>query len=169
MQDNYEAISFAAAQEESESLDGKFLTFWTDNQLFGIPIADVVQIVGIQEITPVPEYPVYAKGIINLRGNIIPIIDVRLRLHRAEIEYNERTCIIVANLKETYIGFIVDAVDEVTDIDEKDICPPPRILGDNKNAFIAGVGKLAAKVVLLLDTEKILNQDEVEQLLCTEQ
>ncbi|WP_312643835.1 chemotaxis protein CheW [Hydrogenoanaerobacterium sp.] len=168
MQNNFGAMTFANYEEEIESLDGKFLTFWTDHQLFGIPIADVVQIIGIQEITPVPEYPNYAKGIINLRGNIIPIIDVRLRLHRAEMEYNERTCIIVTNIKETYIGFIVDAVDEVTDIDEKDICPPPQIMGENRNTFITGVGKLSDKVVLLLDTMKILDKDEVEQLLCTE-
>lgn len=149
---------------DTDGLTDKYLTFWTDGQLFGVPIADVVQIVGMQEITVIPEFPVYAKGIINLRGTVIPVIDVRLRLHKAEAEYNERTCIIVTNVNESNVGFIVDAVDEVTNIKGEDISAPPKVSDKTENAFLTGIGKRDSKVILLLDTSKILKHDEFEKL-----
>ncbi|MEG0179975.1 MAG: chemotaxis protein CheW [Oscillospiraceae bacterium] len=146
-------------------MDGKFLTFWTDSQLYGVPIADVVQIVGVQVITEIPEFPSYAKGIINLRGSIIPLIDVRLRFGKQEIPYNERTCIIVTNIKEKEIGFIVDEVDEVTDIDNDDICPPPKIAGaENANSFLIGIAKQNGKVILLVNTGKMLSEDVLDSI-----
>jgi purine-binding chemotaxis protein CheW len=143
-----------------DEMGGKYLTFWTDSQLFGIPIADVVQIVGVQTITQIPEFPEYAKGIINLRGSIIPVIDVRLRLHKQEIAYNERTCIIVTNIQQRLIGLIVDAVDEVTKIEGESISNPPQITKDVTNAYLTGIAKLENKVVLLLNTDEILNNNE---------
>lgn len=150
-----DAADIAAVSE----MDGKYLTFFTENQLFGVPIADVVQIVGMQEITPVPEFPHYAKGIINLRGSIIPVIDIRLRLGKMEKNYDERTCIIVTQIKESVMGFIVDAVDAVTDIDESNIAPPPAVSGSSGDAYITGVAKHQDKVVLLMDTARILSDD----------
>lgn len=140
----------------SDELSGKYLTFWTDHQLFGIPIADVVQIVGVQSITQIPEFPEYAKGIINLRGSIIPIVDMRIRFHKQEISYNERTCIIIANIQQTLIGLIVDAVDEVTKIEEANISNPPKMTADTANAYLIGIAQFQDKVVLLLDLKKIL-------------
>jgi purine-binding chemotaxis protein CheW len=147
-----------------DEMKGKYLTFWTDSQLFGVPIADVVQIIGIQEITPIPDSPAYAKGVINLRGNIIPVIDVRLRFNKAEETYNERTCIIVTRIDQNYIGFIVDSVDEVTNIGDEDISPAPKVSKDRTNAYLSGIGKVENKVVLLLDTSKILNESEIQQV-----
>lgn len=148
----------------SEETKGKYLTFWTDGQLFGVPIADVVQIVGLQEITEIPEYPDYAKGIINLRGNIIPLIDFRLRFHKQEAEYTERTCIIVTNIGANEIGFIVDAVDAVTDISDENISPPPSFSADSVSTYLTGIAKLESRVVLLMDTGKILSGDTVDML-----
>lgn len=145
------------SSSEFDEMSGKYLTFWTDSQLFGIPIADVVQIVGVQTITTIPEFPEYAKGIINLRGSIIPVIDMRLRLHKTEIAYNERTCIIVINTQKNLIGFIVDAVDEVTKIEGESISNPPKMTADPSNDYLIGIAKIESKVVLLLDTDKILN------------
>lgn len=147
---------------EEDTLKDKYLTFFTDNQLFGIPIADVVQIVGVQEITPVPDFPNYAKGIINLRGTIIPIIDVRLRLHKEEIGYTERTCTIVTNINGVSIGFIVDAVNEVTNIEKNSISQPPKMGRDYVNNYITGIAKIGNKVVLLLNTQKMLSESELE-------
>ncbi|MDR3645273.1 MAG: chemotaxis protein CheW [Clostridia bacterium] len=152
---------------ETEELDedemkGKYLMFWTDHQLFAMPISDVVQIIGIQEITPVPSFPIYAKGVINLRGSIIPVIDVRLRLGRDEMAYGERTCIIVTKIEDSYIGFIVDSVDEVTTISDDNISPPPMVCKDRVNSFLTGIGKARDKVIMLVDTTKILNEDEIE-------
>ncbi|HEX3037871.1 MAG TPA: chemotaxis protein CheW [Oscillospiraceae bacterium] len=139
--------------------DGKYLSFWTDSQLFGIPIADVVQIVGIQKITQVPEYPTYAKGIINMRGNIIPVIDIRLRLHKQEIPYNERTCIIVINIMQKLIGLIVDSVEEVAKFSDEDISQPPKVAKSNTDSFLTGIAKSQNIAVLLLDPEKILTNE----------
>lgn len=150
------------ADIDTDEMKGKYLTFWTDGQLFGVPISDVVQIIGIQDITPLPDSPVYAKGVINLRGNIIPVIDVRIRFSKPEAEYGEHTCIIVTKIEENFIGFIVDSVDEVATIEDDQISPPPHVSADRANAYLTGIGKLRSKVVLLLDTAKILNQTEFE-------
>ena len=155
-------INNMSDEMDTDEMKGKYLTFWTDKQLFGVPISDVVQIIGIQEITPIPDSPTYSKGVINLRGSIIPVIDVRLRFGKSEENYNERTCIIVTKIEENYIGFIVDAVDEVTTISDEDISSPPKISKDRTNAYLTGIGKVESKVVLLLDTSKILNQNEIE-------
>ncbi|HEX3038218.1 MAG TPA: chemotaxis protein CheW [Oscillospiraceae bacterium] len=149
----------------SDEMYGKYLTFWADSQLFGIPIADVVQIVGVQTITKIPEFPEYAKGIIDLRGSIIPVIDVRLRLHKEEIPYDERTCIIVTNIQENLIGLIVDSVNEVANIEDENISQPPKIAKDTTNAYLTGVAKLQDKVVLLLNTEKILKNEEIAEII----
>ena len=147
---------------DEDTLKDKYLTFFTDNQLFGIPIADVVQIVGMQEITAVPEFPAYAKGVINLRGIIIPIIDVRLRLKKDEIGYNERTCIIVTSINGSYIGFIVDSVNEVTDVHNENISNPPHMGSDYVNTYITGIAKINDQIVLMMDLKKILNEKELE-------
>ncbi|HEX3018364.1 MAG TPA: chemotaxis protein CheW [Caproicibacter sp.] len=144
--------------------EAKYLTFWTDGELFGIPISDVVQIISMQQITPLPDFPDYAKGVINLRGIIIPVVDMRLRLKKPEAEYNESTCIIVTNIQDTYIGFIVDTVDEVADISEDDISPAPKVSRDSTNRYLTGIGQVGEKVVLLLDISRILSESEFEQV-----
>ena len=155
----------AEVVEEADvsEMRGKYLTFWTDKQLFGVPISSVVQIVGMQEITEVPEYPPYAKGIIYLRGSIIPLIDTRLRLGKPEASYNERTCIIVTSIMEYLIGFIVDEVDAVISIPDDQISPPPQLNGQ-AGGYIIGIGKLERKVVLLMDTCKIIGNETLDIL-----
>lgn len=159
-----QGISTVSEITEVDEMKGKYLTFWTDSQLFGVPISDVVQIIGIQDITPIPDFPAYAKGVINLRGSIIPVIDVRIRFSKPEEKYNERTCIIVTKIDESFIGFIVDSVDEVTTISDENISPAPRVSKDHTNAYLNGIGKLENKVVLLLDTSKILNDEEIQEV-----
>jgi len=143
-----------------EGIKNKYLTFLTESQSFAIPISYVVQIVGMQEITEIPEFPHYAKGIINLRGEIIPVIDIRLRLGRMEREYDERTCIIVINMSDHIVGLIVDEVDEVTEISRDVITPPPQIASSG-GSYITGVAKLNKRVVLLMDAGKLLGEEEL--------
>lgn len=146
----------------SAEMEGKYLTFFTDNQLFGVPIADVVQIVQVQPITVVPDYPFYAKGIINLRGDIIPVIDMRLRLHKEEIEYNERTCIIIIMIKDIRTGFIVDSVNEVADIPDEEISPPPKFGSTNiEEQYLTGISRHDEHIVLLLDAKRVLSQEDL--------
>ncbi|WBY64342.1 chemotaxis protein CheW [Thermocaproicibacter melissae] len=152
--------------QEQKSAEGeqRYLTFWTASELYGIPISDVVQIISMQEITPLPDFPNYAKGVINLRGNIIPVIDMRIRLKKPEVEYTDNTCIIVTNIQDTYMGFIVDTVDQVTTIDPEDITPAPRVSKEVTNHYLTGIGQVNDKVVLILDLSKILTESEFKQV-----
>ena len=154
----------AVLDSAQTAVQTKFLTFWTDGELYGVPISDVVQIISMQGITPLPDFPDYAKGVINLRGNIIPVIDIRIRFGRPEAEYNDNTCIIVTSIEDSYMGFIVDAVDEVTDLDEDNISPPPKVSKDITNRYLTGIGQIEDKVVLLLDVAKILSENELSEI-----
>ncbi len=124
----------------------------------------VTEIIGIQSITEVPELPVYIKGIINLRGKIIPVMDVRLRFGKPEHEYDERTCVIVIDIKDVSIGLIVDRVSEVLNIAESEIVPPPQLDKDYRHKYIKGIGKVDKDVKLLLNCEKLLNDEDIDDL-----
>jgi len=115
--------------------------------------------VGIQPITTVPELPDYVKGIINLRGRVIPVIDIRLRFRKAPKAYNDRTCIIVIEIKGTPVGLITDTVSEVVAIPEQNIVDPPQI-SMIKNKYVGKIGKVDNEVKLLLDCEQLLGIDE---------
>lgn len=157
---NQEAILDVQDWERfAQEQQGKYLTFFTDNQLFGISIVNVVQIIGLQNITPIPEFPHYAKGIVHLRGEIIPVIDMRLRLNRAEQEYYDRTCIIVTNIENTIIGFIVDGLDAVIDLQEQYISEPPHLKESASTSFIEGIAHYNEKIILLMNLEKMIKDD----------
>ncbi len=134
----------------------KFLTFILDNEFYGIDICYVTEIIGLQTITELPNLPEYIKGIINLRGKIIPVMDVRLRFKKAAIDYNDRTCIIVFDVADISIGLIVDSVSEVVSIREEDIVPPPD-LKKSGNHYIKGIGKVGDDVKLILDYNRLIN------------
>ncbi len=143
--------------EEEDTQKGRFLTFNLGEEAFGIEIIYVTEIVGMQPVTIIPEVPNFVKGIINLRGKIIPVIDIRLKFKKSEVEYDERTCIIVVELDDIIAGFIVDNVSEVLYIEDENISPPPEYKVGFKNTFIKGIGKTENGVKLLLDCSKLLN------------
>lgn len=153
-----------STEEEVDLQADKYLTFLIEKQFYAFSIKDVIEIIEVQDITPVPEFPDYVKGIINLRGRIIPVLDVRLRFHKAEASYTERTCIIVVNIQGLDVGFIVDTVDEVIDIDKENISGPPMITSDRSTKYVVGVGKVNGRIILLLDSNKMLNESEIESL-----
>lgn len=147
----------------------KWLTFWLQEQLFGISITNVEQIVSMQTITEVPEYPVYAKGIINLRGVIIPVIDLRVRLGKTEKQYTDHTCIIINSVGDEHIGFIVDEVESVIDIPAETISTPPRMGEDGVNRYLTGIARVMNEdmkedIVLCLDASRVLLEDEFKIL-----
>lgn len=146
---------------EEDTLKDRYLTFAIENEIYGIEIKYVIEIVGIQKITKVPELPQYIKGIINLRGKIIPVMDVRLRFNKEPKEYNDRTCVVIINVKDISIGLIVDTVSDVITIPEQDAVEPPRINSDADNKYIKKIGKVGNDVRLLLDCEKLLYDDEI--------
>lgn len=149
--------------EKEDTQKNQFLTFSLDNEYYGIEISNVIEIIGIQSVTQMPELPDYIKGIINLRGKIIPVMDVRIRFKKPQQEYTDRTCIIVVDIKDVSIGLIVDSVSEVLSIAETEIVQPPEI-GKTYNKFIMGIGKVGNEVKLLLDCDKLLNDDEIGEL-----
>lgn len=165
----YEDINTSRQDAPEEDVSNRYLTFWADQQLYGIGISDVVQIVGMQEITRVPDALHYMKGVISLRGEVFPVLDVRLRLGRPEADYDDRTCIIVVRIKENTFGLIVDEVDEVCDVGVERIAPPPRIQS-SVQAYLSGIARREAgqgkkeKLILLINIMQFLGQDAIVAL-----
>ena len=149
----------------NSDLSGKFLTFWVEDQIFGVPISDVVSIVGIQKITPIPDYPDYAPGVIDLRGTIISLIDMGAKLNDKPIEIKERTCIVVTKINGNQIGFIVGGVEEVSDITNYKVSKPPKVSEDYKSEYLSGIGHYGEKLVLFVDTKKLLTKSELERII----
>jgi len=143
----------------------KYVTFKSGNEYFGLKIEYVNEIIVYQEITEIPESEDYIKGLINLRGKIIPVIDVRIRFKQEEMEYTDRTCIIIVNVNDMVVGLIVEKIAEVVEIKEEDILPPPKVVigGEDKlqNRYVYGIGKVGDSVKLLLDPERILKDDDL--------
>jgi purine-binding chemotaxis protein CheW len=150
-------------EQEEDTQKGRFLTFTLSSESYGIEIQYVTEIIGIQPVTEIPELPEYIKGIINLRGKIIPVMDVRLRFKKPYREYNDRTCIIVIDIKDISIGLIIDNVAEVLSIPDTEIVAPPEV-SKGSNRYIKGIGKVNGEVKLLLDCDKLLNDDEADIL-----
>jgi purine-binding chemotaxis protein CheW len=143
---------------------GRFLTFLVDRETYGIEIKYVTEIIGIQPITKIPELPEYIKGVINLRGKIIPVMDVRLRFKKEPKDYNDRTCIIVVEFNDISIGLIVDNVSEVLAIPDENIVEPPKMNKDFYNKYIKNIGKVGNDVKLILDCSKLLSEEQLEEL-----
>jgi len=153
-----------ALELEEDTQKGKFLTFSIGRESYGIEIKYVTEIIGIQEITEIPEMPDYIKGIINLRGKIIPVMDVRLRFKKEPGEYNDRTCVIVIDIKDISVGLIVDTVSEVVNIADENIVEPPKMNKDTNNRYIKNIGKVGNDVKLLLDCEKLFTEEDLEEI-----
>ena len=150
--------------EDEDAQKDKFLTFRVGEEDYGIDIRYVTEIIGIQKITEVPDMPGFVKGVINLRGKVIPVMDVRTRFSLESREYDDRTCIMVVNINDLSIGLIVDRVIEVMDIPESHIEPPPRMGIGVKSRYIKGMGKVGEEVKILLDVNKLLFEEELMQI-----
>src|SRR5512135_850410 len=149
-----------------KTLEGKkFLTFLMANEKYGLEILKVREIIGIMDVTPVPTTPAFVRGVINLRGKVIPVVDLRLKFGMEAKEDTQRTCIIVVHLaregQEMIMGIIVDEVSEVLDIDQDQIEPPPSFGADIKTDFILGMGKVNQRVVTMLDIDRVLSEREI--------
>jgi purine-binding chemotaxis protein CheW len=150
---------------KNEMQTGKYLTFSLDDQEYAFDIRNVTEIIGIQKITQLPQTPDYVKGVINLRGKVIPLIDVRLRFDLTEQTYHDRTCVIVVNIESVSVGMIVDTVCEVIDIANNDIETPPTINNTPATSYIQGLGKVGQRVKIILNTEKLLFGDELDRII----
>ncbi|MBI5878011.1 MAG: chemotaxis protein CheW [Chloroflexi bacterium] len=143
---------------------GKFLTFFLGGEEYGLEILKVHEIIGAMTITPVPRTPEYIRGVINLRGKIIPIVDVRLKFGMPAVAQTDETCIIVVQAQQTQMGIVVDKVSEVLDIAAGNIEDAPTFGSGVNTDFILGIGKSQGRVKLLLDIDKVLSAREIIEL-----
>jgi purine-binding chemotaxis protein CheW len=157
-----DAVARAADRE------GKYLTFSLAGEEYGIGILKIREIIGMLPITSVPETPHYVKGVINLRGKVIPVVDLRLRFGMPTMDYTERTCIIVVEMEspggKLHIGTVVDAVSEVLNIKAEDIADTPSFGAKLNTDYILGMAKMGKGVKLLLDIDRVLSSEELVQL-----
>jgi purine-binding chemotaxis protein CheW len=148
--------------------EGKYLTFTLDKEEYGIGILKIKEIIGMMPITSVPQTPEFVKGVINLRGKVIPVMDLRLRFGMKAIEYNERTCIIVVEISgqagTVMIGIVVDSVSEVLNIKGEDIEETPTFGTRLNTDYILGMAKMDGGVKILLDIDRVLSAQEVGDL-----
>jgi len=156
------------SEETKVSRAGKYLTFNLGEEEYGFEILRVVEIIGLMKITAVPRTPDYVRGIINLRGTIHPVIDLRTKFGMERIEDTEETCIIVLEIEKNglaeQIGVVVDNVKEVQDISDKEIENSPSLGQGVDTRFIIGMANIKDKVVILLNVEKIFSQEELEEV-----
>ena len=151
-------------EEGDEIQENQFLTFGIEKETYAIDLLNVIEIIRLIQITPIPEAFAFVKGIINLRGKIIPVMDVRMRFSISEKAYEDRTCIIVVNIKGLEMGLIVDHVSEVLEIPETQIDAMPTVSKTASQRFVKGIGKTDSGVKIILDLDKMLFDEEMEAL-----
>jgi purine-binding chemotaxis protein CheW len=154
-----------AATATTDARAGKYLTFHLANEEFGIRVLKVREIMGLQEITAVPQTPGHIKGVINLRGKVVPVIDLRLKFGLAVAEYTQRTCIIVTQVQgessSVLMGIVVDGVSEVLNLTGPEIEDTPDFGQEISGRYLLGMAKVKGKVKILLDIDKVLTAQEV--------
>jgi purine-binding chemotaxis protein CheW len=147
--------------------EGKYLTFTLAGEEYGIGILKIKEIIGMMSITSVPQTPSFVKGVINLRGKVIPVVDLRLRFAMDAIDYNDRTCIIVVEIggsTDIVIGIVVDSVSEVLNIKSEDIEDTPTFGTSLNTDYILGMAKMEGKVKILLDIDTVLSREDIHML-----
>ena len=159
-----ETFEEAVMATETRGEGGKFLTFQLQEEEYGLEILKVREIIGIMDITTVPQTPHYVKGVINLRGQVIPVIDLRLKFGMAEGTYGKRTCIVVVDVDGLQMGIVVDTVSEVMDIGSRDIEATPSFGTKLRTDYILGMGKVQGGVKILLDIGEVLTSEEMEMM-----
>jgi len=145
-----------------DDLAGRFLTFYIDDIIYSLPLTHVIEIIGIQTITHIPAVPHYIKGIVNLRGKVVPISDVRLKFNQPERPYDDKTCIVITMMGETQVGLIVDRVAEVVTLEKADMAPPPAAEARLGQSYLASISKMNEKVIMNIDCEKLFQNDLAE-------
>ncbi len=148
--------------EEKFSNSTQLVSFSVGKEYYGVHIEEVQEIIRMPEITHLPQTEDYIKGIINLRGNIIPIIDMRTRFHMESRDYSEITRVIVLSIQEKLVGIVVDSVSKVLELPEKDIEEAPDIIHGLAKEYIEGVGKLDEKMIIILKPDKVLTAEEIK-------
>lgn len=141
-----------------EELNGRYLLFYINDVLYGVSLALVLEIIQIQTITHLPSVAPHVKGIVNLRGKVVPVLDVRLKFNLPERAYDDKTCIVVLEVHDMHIGLIVDSVSEVVTVENGNLAAPPNV-GDTTAQYLSSVSQIGEKVVLNIDFDKFFQND----------
>ena len=160
--DNAEYENTTLVFNDEDNIEDMYLTFGVAEEEYGIGISYVTEVVGLQRIMGVPDVPSFIKGVINLRGKVIPVMDVRLRFNMPSKPYTERTVIIVLDIETVMIGLVVDHVSEVLEIPESHIDLPTRMGETSQHGVIKGFGKQGKKVAIILDIERLVSNQRIE-------
>ena len=154
-----------AITEDDEVMGQQYLTFLVGKELFAMGIADIKEIIEYKTPTSVPMMPSYLHGVINLRGRVVPVVDLMVRFGRKSTEISRRTCIVILELyhndEQQYLGVVVDAVKAVLDIADADVEPPPSFGSKLRSDFVSGMGKIKGEFVIILDINHVLSIDEL--------
>ena len=150
--------------ENEDTVANRYLTFRLNDEDYGVEIEYVTEIVCIPKITEVPDLPDFVKGVVNLRGQVIPVLDLRTKFHMEPREYDAKTCVIVIHLDKMFIGLIVDTVQDVREILPENVSPAPHLSNAPASRYILGLGKVGEAVNILLDVKKILSEEEVTKV-----
>jgi len=165
-------IKKESTAEKVDQAPSQYLTFAVGGEMFAVDILDVKEIIEYGKPTPIPMMPAFIRGVINLRGSVVPVVDLATRFGGESAKLNRRTCIVIVEVQDAEtrhdIGIIVDAVSEVLDIPGSEIDPPPSFGGNIRTDFIFGMGKVAGEFVIIIDLNKVLSVDEIAQLSQTE-
>jgi len=160
--------SETVSRAQSDKRAGKYLTFQLTSEEFGIRVLKVREIMGLQEITAVPQTPTHVKGVINLRGKVVPVVDLRLKFGLPAAEYTQRTCIIVTQIQgesgPVLIGIVVDGVSEVLNLTAQEIEDTPDFGDETGVRYLLGMAKVKGKVKILLDIDQVLSTQELNHL-----
>lgn len=153
----------ALDQRTPQSGEEQFLTFRLDGQDYGMPILKVQEIKGWDKITPIPNSPAYVKGVLNLRGVIVPVIDLRLRFGLPEAKRDAFTVVIVANVRGQLAGIVVDAVSDVINFCTEQLCDAPAYEGQQNREFIKGLAQVDGKLLVLLDVDRMVDPNSLDK------
>jgi len=147
--------------KRNDRTSNRFLTFYLEEEVYGVHISDVKEIIAMMKTTPVPKTPKYIHGVMNLRGNIIPVVDMRLKFDMPSVPPQMYTAIVIIQLAEKLIGFIVDKVEEVINVDEEHISIPPEFGGHIDTKFIKNMAQYKQKVIMILDLPALFGEEEL--------
>ncbi len=157
------AVQTTRSSGQVRAQSGKYLTFSLAGEEYGLEILKVREIIGLMDITAVPQMPHYVKGVINLRGKVIPVVDLRAKFGMDAADYTEQTCVVVVDVGQL-TGVIVDTVQEVLDIDISQIDPAPPLGAGVDTSFVLGMGKVKDDVKILLDIDHVLDLAEMQEV-----
>jgi purine-binding chemotaxis protein CheW len=158
-----------APDSELSRLGGKYLTFFLGEEEYGVDVLFVQEIISMVSITHVPQTPPFVKGVINLRGLVIPVVDLRLKFNMEERKYDKKTCIMVVEIngpddKKQSMGLIIDKISEVLTIEPEEVDPPPEFGTNIKTEFIIGIAKKGETIKILLDINSVLSNEEMNAI-----